>query len=234
MRRRWAWSVAAMLAATVHAPLHAADEQQAGWAAWFNSVSLDSRWSLASDLQLRSNDGWRELRNVLARGAVSYSLDGTISVAAGYAYITTSTPGVRDLVEQRSWQQVLVQQRLAGFPLSHRLRLEQRWIERAAGGDLYSDRLRYFMRLQVPFDGAGSAAFSHGAYGALQNEVFLHLTNRDDLNGKLLDQNRAYAGLGWRFGPRADLELGYLQQYLVGRGTDTQNHVVQLALYSRF
>ena len=121
--------------------------------------------------------------------------------------------------------------------LQHRLRLEQRFVEPVGGGErAYSQRLRYFLRGVVPLAQplAGGAKFERGPFAALQNEVFLNVGHRDAVNGHIFDQNRAYLALGWRLRKEVDLEFGYLNQYVNGRVDDTLNHVVQLALYTRF
>ena len=228
-------ALGSLLVISLHHPAAASTlDQQMGWGAWFNTAKLSERWSLVSDTQLRSSDGWERPRNLILRGGASYAFAPAVSLAAGYAYIDTYTPKAPALTEHRSWQQLVFQQKPAGLPLTHRLRLEQRFIERASGDDLYSDRLRYFARLQIPMADSGKAGFARGSYVALQNEVFLHLSARSKLNGRLFDQNRAYAGVGFRVSPQLDVEAGYLNQLLNGRGVDTENHVVLLSLYSRF
>lgn len=223
-----------VLALSTHAPLHAATlDTQTGWAAWINSVKLSEHWGLVSDVQLRSSDDWEDLRTLIVRPGVSYFLDKNNSVTAGYAYIGTYSPTVRNLTEHRSWQQFVAQRKLGDFPLTHRLRLEQRFIERASGGDVYSDRLRYFGRLLVPLKASGGTPFTQGNYLAVQNEVFLNLTGRGDLNRQLLDQNRAYVAFGRRLSAKLDFEVGYLNQFINGRSSDTLNHVIQFALYTR-
>lgn len=227
--------LAGLLATAVHPPLLASSlDQQLGWGAWFNSTKLSDRWTLLSDVQLRSSDGWEDVRNLIGRAGASYAITPSLSLAAGYAYIDTFTPAAPTRTEHRSWQQLVLQQKPAGLALTHRLRLEQRFIERASGDDLYSDRLRYFLRLQVPLASNGGQPFVRGTYLAFQNEVFLHLTAGSRLNGQRFDQNRAYAALGLRLNPTLDVEAGYLNQHLKGRSRDTDNHVVQLALYTRF
>jgi hypothetical protein len=73
-----------------------------------------------------------------------------------------------------------------------------------------------------------------GIFAALQNEVFLNLQHKDQLNGKVFDQNRAYLALGYRFSKKFDLEAGYLNQAIRGASVNTSNNVIQLALYTRF
>lgn len=225
----------AALAAAAPAPLLADSlDQHSGWAAWFNTTKLSERWSLVSDVQLRSSDGWEQVRNVIGRAGASYALTPSLSLAAGYARIDTHSPDVPRLTEDRLWQQATLRQTLGPYPLTHRLRLEQRFIERTAGDTLYSDRLRYSLRLQLPFATPEGQPFARGPYAALQNEVFVHLSHRNALNGQWFDQNRAYAGLGYRLNAGLDLEAGYLNQHLNGRTRDTDNHVALFSVYTRF
>ena len=98
--------------------------------------------------------------------------------------------------------------------------------------DVQSTRFRWFSRMVLPID--GSANWVSGPFVALQNEAFINLSNRDDLNGKFFDQNRAYIAFGWRLNPTTDVEIGYLNQYINGRHRDTVNHVLQVALYTNF
>ena len=84
----------------------------------------------------------------------------------------------------------------------------------------------------LPIDGGPN--WVSGAFLALQNEAFVNLSNRDDLNGKFFDQNRAYLAVGWRLNPSTDIEIGYLNQWINRHQTDTVNHVLQVAVYTFF
>ena len=64
--------------------------------------------------------------------------------------------------------------------------------------------------------------------------MFLNLQNKNKLNDKVFDQNRAYVAIGYRVNRRFDLEAGYLNQYVDGLSSNTVNHAGQLALYTRF
>lgn len=41
------------------------------------------------------------------------------------------------MTEHRGWQQFIAQRKFGEYPLTHRVRLEQRLIERASGADVY-------------------------------------------------------------------------------------------------
>lgn len=225
----------ALASASMHAQTAlAADDIQTTWAAWFNTTKLSDTTTLISDVQVRSTDDSDGVRNVLLRAGLLRPWGKHATISAGYAYIETVNQGGPDTVENRLWQQVIVNRPVRGLPLTHRFRLEQRFIERLAAEDVYSDRFRYFARLLIPLGQGGGGTFARGNFVALQNEIFLNLSGRDDLNGKVFDQNRAYVAVGRRLSSGLDLELGYMNQYVNGRSRDTENHIVQFALYTRW
>ena len=213
-------------------PARAATDEQSGWLAWFNNAAFDHRFGLVSDVQLRSRDDWAGPRNLLIRPGLSWTVAPGHTLSAGYAYIGSYPAGGPDVTEHRSWQQYVASRALPFGTLSQRFRLEQRFIGRAGAPDAYSDRLRWFVRTVIPLDGL--MPLKRGGFIALQNEMFAHLSGRDDLNGRVFDQNRAYVAIGWRSGPLADVEIGYLNQWINGRTGDTVNHVLQVAAYTHF
>lgn len=231
-RRPRAGCIAALAALLLSLPAAAADHEQSGWLAWFNSAALDGRLGLVSDIQLRTRDDLEGPRNLLIRPGLSWQIAPSHALMGGYAHIGTFNAGRPDAVEHRLWQQYLFSHRAGRASVVQRLRLEQRFIGRPGAPDAYSDRLRWFTRAVVPL--ADGAPFRRGTFVALQNEVFLGLSGRDDLNGRVFDQNRAYLAVGWRDGSGRDYEIGYLNQWINARGGDVINHIVQCALYTRF
>lgn len=213
-------------------PLRAADHEQSGWLAWFNTVAFNERLGLISDVQLRSRDDWEGPRNLLVRPGLSWRVAPNHALMGGYAYIGTYNAGRPDATEHRFWQQYVYSHRVARASVAQRFRLEQRLIGRPGAPDVYSDRLRWFTRAVIPLDGGG--AFRRGGFMAVQNEVFLGLSGRDDLNGRVFDQNRAYVAFGWRDGNGRDYEIGYLNQWINTRGGDVINHIAQFAIYTHF
>ena len=211
-------------------------KEQSGWLASFNSLKLSEKWGLHFDVQLRSADDLDYVRNLLVRPGVTYFFNEQQNLTAGYALIHTfanpDVSGSSTLSEHRIWEQYILSYKIKSLPVTHRFRLEQRFIERPAN-DVFSQRIRYFVRTVIPF-GPKQDSFTKGPFAGLQNELFLNLQNKDELNGKVFDQNRAYASIGYRLNKKVDVEAGYLNQYVEGTGTDVMNHVAQLALYCRF
>ncbi len=207
--------------------------QQTGWMAWFNSAAINEQFGLVSDVQLRSQDEWAGPRTLLIRPGLSWYRAPGQTLSAGYAYVGTYNPEAADATEHRIWQQWVSSYRIARLNVSQRFRLEQRFIGRPGAPDVYSDRFRWFARLQLPVNG-GTGSFMHGPFIAFQNEAMVNLSGRDALNAPLFDQNRAYLACGWRLNRTADVEIGYLNQWINGKNRDTVNHVLQVALYTFF
>jgi len=224
-------------------------KQNAGWFMFLNSTKFNDKWGMHFDLQVRSDNNWNRVRNILVRPGVTYYINKNSNATLGYLYAPTllgtkinyidaagNSFAKGSLTEHRIWEQYIYNhQPWKGATLSHRFRLEQRFIERQTD-DLFSQRLRYFFRLVEPLlkQKGEDVAFTKGVFAAVQNELFFNIQNKDQLNGSLFDQNRAYVAVGYRFSKAFDVEAGYLNQRIKGAENTTVNNVAQLALYTRF
>jgi len=236
-------------------PTHA-QTQFTGWLATFQNYKLSPKFGLYFDAQFRSTDQWRQMNALLLRPGVNFYFTPSLTGTVGYAYIPQQriSSGVKGyLPEHRTWQQVTythtahLGHHARNTTISHRFRLEQRYIPKhhAEGSSLvhdknvYAGRFRYFTRAVIPSSPApaGTAsprAFTQGFFAAVQNEIFLNIGDPSPVNGKLFDQNRAYLALGYRCSKQFDVEMGYLNQYISGAGSNsTNNHVLQVATYIR-
>ncbi|HEX2629147.1 MAG TPA: DUF2490 domain-containing protein [Chitinophagaceae bacterium] len=219
--------------------------QFSGWLASFNTFKTGKKTSIHFDAQLRSSDEFKQVQTLLLRPGINFHVRKNITLTAGYAFIANRyrLGGITDMaIEHRIWEQVLINQKIKKITLAHRFRMEQRFLPKLTieNGDLAADghnvmlgRLRYFARGILPLTKT-EGSFARGPFVALQNEVFVNIFNKDKVNGKFFDQNRAYLAMGYRLNPKADLEIGYLNQYVNGAGNAfTNNHVVQVAGYLR-
>jgi hypothetical protein len=218
-------------------PAYAQDHVFGSWAGWFNNVRFSEKWGMNNDVQLRTGSNWRDNTLLLLRPGVNYYINDRQTASAGYATTLAfgpRMPGQTSLGEHRIWEQYIITGRIIGIPVQHRFRLEQRFLQRPAGS-VFSQRARYFFRGIIPLAMAVRAPFTKGPFMSLQNELFFHIQNANALNGFLFDQNRAYTSLGYRFSAKYDLEIGYMNQFLL-RSAGTQNgmtHIAQLAFYTR-
>ncbi len=217
--------------------------QFTGWLASFNTFKVGKKTSIHADLQWRSTDEIKQTQTVLLRSGLNYHLNKKIIITAGYAFI--SNKRVVSTVEgfapeHRTWEQFIYNHKLKNIFTSHRFRIEQRFIGKSIvlnnelknDGSVYANRFRYFIRNILPLN--SETSFQKGVFAALQNEVFVNFGNTSNVNGKFFDQNRLYLAMGYRLSTKADLEVGYMNQYINGKGTAfTNNHIVQLATYLR-
>lgn len=211
-------------------------KQHSGWLFLLNNTKINEKWGAYMDIQLRSSDQFEEVRNLLIRPGVTYYINPRNEATLGYLYNQTyaiSGTGPGNLTEHRIWEQYILKHKLIGANFSHRFRLEQRFIERLHADNLFTQRFRYFFRFMLPLQ-KNKSSFEKGPFAALQNEVFLNLQHKNELNGYVFDQNRAYIAAGYRFGPQLDVELGYMNQSSKGIIRNTMNNITQLALYTRF
>jgi hypothetical protein len=211
--------------------------QQTGWMMFMNNTKLNKKWGSYVDVQVRTTDNFKQVRNVLFRPGLTYYASPKHEITLGYLLNQTyEYPVGQDnfqLTEHRIWEQYVYKHKVKTIIGSHRFRLEQRFIERRGLEDLFAQRFRYFFRFIVPLQ-QDIANFEKGLFTAIQNEVFLNIQNKDQLNTHLFDQNRAYLAAGYRFSTKLDMELGYLNQSSKGRIINTLNSVVQVAVYTKF
>lgn len=217
--------------------------QFTGWLASFNTFKVGKKISIHADMQWRSTDEIKQTQTVLLRSGLNYQLNKKIIITAGYAFISNKRV-VNNVAgfapEHRAWEQLIYNHKLKNIFTSHRFRIEQRFIgksivlnnELKKDGSVYANRFRYFIRNILPL--TSETSFQKGVFAALQNEVFVNFGNTSNVNGKFFDQNRLYLAMGYRLSTKADLEVGYMNQYINGKGTAfTNNHIVQLATYLR-
>lgn len=220
-----------------------AQSQFSGWGASFNTFKLNKKFSAHTDVQWRSTDELKQMQTLLLRPGINFHANKHLILTAGYAYISNRNRSGNlsaYIPEHRIWQQVIYNHKIKTVFTQHRFRLEQRFLsttgivnnELEKTGTVTSHRARYFIRNILPLQNA--ASFTGGWFGALQNEVFVNVASNDRVNGKFFDQNRVYLAIGYRINKSFDLEAGYMNQYVSGRGDRfTNNHIAQLATYLR-
>lgn len=205
------------------------------WGAWFHTQKFSEHWGGVFDAQFRSADEVKYLKHPLLRPGVSYYFKKNKIATVGYLFTGTHRKTTTEntfRTEQRIWEQYIYTHKIQRTAMQHRFRLEQRFVERQGASDaFFAQRFRYFTRGIVPMK--KQPEFTQGPFVALQNEVFVNVQHKDRTNGHVFDQNRAYLALGYRLSKAIDIETGYLNQYIKQLETNTMNHVLQVAFYTR-
>jgi len=218
-----------------------------GWGAVFSSIKLDKKLSINFDAQIRSSDKWEQIQTILIRPGLHYKVNANQIATIGYAYVQQlrSLAGISDWEpEHRIWEQYIINQSFSinghASALQHRFRLEQRFLPKLAisDGDItnegynFSQRLRYFTRGVFPLQAC--TKFEKGMFVSLQDEIMVNITGASAVNDQFFDQNRAYVSIGYRMSAKADIEIGYMNQYVAGRNDNkTSNNILQLGVYLR-
>jgi len=206
---------------------------------YFGDHPVSERWGVHLEGQWRRHDGPLQPQQLFFRPAVNYKVSNSLMLTAGYAFADTyrygEFPAAARFPEHRLFQQVLTRQSVGKVNLSHRYRLEQRYIGQTLPGDQgaevrdwrYENRFRYQLRGVIPLR-------SSEWYLAGYEEFFLNFGRNVAAN--VLDQNRIYGALGRKMGPAGNLELGYLNQIIQQRNGRVfeSNHTLQIGWFSTF
>jgi hypothetical protein len=187
------------------------------WIQSFNTIKLNSKWSLHAEYQLRRDNGLKDWQQSLLRIGANYKVNDNVIVHAGYAWAETFPYGKYPIAnngtfpEHRLYEQLTLRQPLNKFLLTHRFRIEQRWLGRVKAGTdreieewLLLHRFRYQFRTQYNI--------SKNFYGAFADEIFIGAGKNVGVN--IFDQNRLFLLLGYKLNKNVSIEGGYFNQTL--------------------
>jgi hypothetical protein len=218
------------------------DHNYQHWYTYFGTAGINQRWSIPFDVQFRIRDGISDKGQILMRAGLQYAPNKQTGYLIGYANIPTYNDGVDAwLPEHRIFQQFIYKWQQPAFLMTHRFRLEQRWVGQKTfsgnDGELklsdwrYGNRFRYFNRTAFPLK---KAAQNTNFYFALQNEFFMNLWG-NEINDKFIDQNRFLVASGYAVRSNLKLEVGYMNHYQqAASGAQTMNHILHFAVFHEF
>lgn len=212
------------------------------WTSAVAHVQVAQRWWFTPEVHWRRAGGFgHHLQEGLL--LASEYRTGRWSLQPGYAYWRSHpygrfrTPAMQR--EHRTWAQLGYQHPLGNWRMDHRLRCEQRFLERhlaqpegpVSQGHKYVGRLRYRARVIAPLNGRSGKAGEWQAI--LQKETMMRFGD-DTFNGAF-DQIRPAVQLGYRPWEHLQITAGYQLQYLVrGNGLDEEfDHTLMVGAFWR-
>lgn len=215
------------------------------WFMYFGDHKFSDKWGVHLEAQLRRSDWAAGPQQLLLRTGLNYHFAPQVFATVGYCFVETSPygdfPVKADFPENRIWEQVQMKSQHGRFEWVNRLRLEQRWLnlpvatddnpdKYEAGDAVYFNRFRLLNRVSIPFKGKDITDRSF--YLTLYDEVLVGFGKNVAANS--LDQNRAYAAIGYKLPKVGRLEFGYLYQTInKGDGVKRErNHTLQVGLSS--
>ena len=177
------------------------------------------------EIQPRTREEGEDMDQLLIRPGIGYALTDHSTVWIGYAHVINFVVAGDNIHEDRFWQQYMWSGAtpLGGF--TSRTRFEQRW---QTNGNETGGRFRQMFKLSWPIP----------VYPAVSlvgwDEVFIHLNDTNWGARQGFDQNRGFAGIGYRMLPPVLVEIGYMNQYINRSTLDSMNHILSLNLFLDF
>jgi hypothetical protein len=194
------------------------------WFSWATNVKVHKKLSILAEGQFRFA-GQFEPMQFQFRTAAEIHINKNFSVVPlGYVYTWNPTYGKQPAKfvnnEHRIFQQAQYKHRLGRVHISHRGRLEQRFIEVHTaqngevinqGYDLYLNRLRYRLAMNIPF--GKNEIGPKTTFASFYDEVFVEF-GKNVIKHKP-DQNRLFAGIGYQANSRFTITTGFMYHMLV-------------------
>jgi hypothetical protein len=182
----------------------AQDKNYGNWFVYFGNQKINNKWLLQSDVQYRLNQIPDQKSQLLLRAGIGYNLtEANNNILLGLAFVESNREEVDEIVstsnEKRIYQQYLYRQKRNNWFLTHRVRLEERFI-----ANDFALRSRYFLAVQKPLN--GKLLNKRSLYASGFNELFIDISNQK------FDRNRLFAGMGYGVTNDIRLETGYLIQ----------------------
>ena len=188
------------------------------WLIYIGNKKLNNGFDIHNEVQYRNYNAIGDLEQLLIRTGLGYNLtENNNNVLLGYGYILSKnylgeTDDKVSIEEHRIFQQFITKQNIGKIGLSHRYRLEERFVESD-----FKMRFRYSLGLKIPLQNKenGKNSFYLSGY----NEIFLNTKSA------FFDRNRIYGGLGYQFSKDLRFELGYMNQIFETSSRDQINVV---------
>lgn len=179
------------------------------WFQYLMSAKLTDKSTLTALSQYRSFDLVYDTRLFLISAYVDYEVANEVKPAAGFMFLVLdsykSDNSKKERYEKRPFQQVTLGGNIGRTSVSHRFRVEERFI---SNPDEFIVRLRYLISLRIPFNRAGE---KEKLYGILKNELRMNVVREDPF-----DSNRLTAGLGIKVGKNSAIEVAFINQLETG------------------
>ncbi|MCC6726055.1 MAG: DUF2490 domain-containing protein [Saprospiraceae bacterium] len=215
------------------------------WYMYFGDHKFSEKWGVHLEAQFRRSGAIADPQQLLLRTGLNYHFNPAVFATVGYCFVKTSPygdfPVKTDFPESRFWEQLQMKSQHGRFEWINRLRLEQRMVKSPVataadpnkyepGDAVYSNRFRLLNRVSIPFK--GTTIVDKSFYFTVYDEVLFSFGKNVAANA--LDQNRAYAALGYKIPKVGKLEIGYLYQTInKGDGIKRErNQTLQVGLSS--
>lgn len=205
-------------------PLYAQKQvthQSMYWIRYYGKYQFSPKWGATLEFEDRRffHDN-RQLNLLLPRVAVTRSLGSGWNAALGFTYFLAANPGdgykpiAVTAPELRPHEELSYKQKIKDLTISHRYRLEERFVRKSDADHLLSGynfnfRFRYQLQLQYPLIKKETAAGTLNI--KVSDEPMLNFGHSIVRN--FFDQNRFYVALNYGISKSIQVELGYINWF---------------------
>ncbi len=205
---------------------NAQTEQLGSWNLLNLKYTLNSRWSLFGETQLRSLKWYDHFHYYEFKGGFNYRVHPQVALSLGAGSYQTYKEG-GDFVlpknndEFRIWPQVVLHQRIGLLKVEQRYRSELRFTSFG-----YRNRFRYRLGAAVPLGGRKASGSPWQL--SFSNELFF--TNREPY----FERNRLLLALQYKWTKQVGLQTGYLYQFDYRINDETGKNFFLIGMYWEF
>lgn len=204
-------------------PIDAQKADTGNWLIYFGNQKINKQWNWHNEVQYRNYNFIGDMSQLLLRTGIGYNLtENNNNILLGYGFINTQNylPNSTQKVstkEHRIFQQFITRQSFNRFFLTHRYRIEERFLP-----SIFQVRFRYFLALNVPINKA--TMDKNALYLSAYNEIFI--------NGQksLFDRNRLYGAVGYVIHKNIKVEAGFMAQTL----ENSNRNQFQIVVFNNF
>ncbi|WP_313383497.1 DUF2490 domain-containing protein [Chishuiella sp.] len=188
------------------------------WYQYLMNAKLDDKMTLTALSQYRSFDMLLDARLFVAAAYVDYSIDKKISVGGGGMFLLLESydknNNKKERSEKRIFQQATITDNIGRTLISHRFRIEERFLNNP---NEFIVRLRYLTSFRIPLNKATEKQI---LYGIIKNEIRISA-----IKDKPFDSDRITIGTGFNLSKKSALEINLISQ-LAERKTSNYLNVV--------
>jgi hypothetical protein len=209
--------------------------QSLEWFSFNSNIKVNQHFGFTADMQNRFVQDFNSMQHMIRAGVEFYVTPKLSIVPVGYAYIWNYQYGKQPAAfvnnERRLWQHIAYKHSIGRIAVSHRLRLEERFIQshhKETDGSIIDDgytnkqtRLRYRLMTNIPLNHAKMEAKTF--YISIWDEIFVSHGKQVTYNDP--DQNRFFVGPGYQFTKKVAVQAGYFYQVLIkSNGAKQENN----------
>jgi len=204
------------------------------WLGYYNSINLNTKWSINSDIQFRTRNELKDYSQALIRSDLSYKVKDRLTISVGLAHFRYFLTKEKTRAEWRLWQELKLIDKIGNCRLTHRLRVEQRFNETVKNSEATNDyqfnfRFRYRFDLRYPI--LKEKELGNNWYAIIGNEIIINAGNI--ISNNYFDQDRLYAVVNYEINKKISLQLQYMHiwQQASNGFTLNSNEVLRFNIY---